>query len=578
MRYGFELYQDKAPNAERIAWDIDDLRLGGGARYESMGENNFIIRGSELSQLQAQLALMGLIRDTASDGLPTGGETPEGDLPGEVEDVASDLLDILNTDFQISQPGLEDAGRLHVDGYPAVLVQDTLYSLQADPTTRRSRRRRQAEHGRTPSTWTSGRSRSRSSRTRTSARSRSAGPTPRRAGACASACASPRAGRCRPATVAARPARHRGRLHRPRQPALPHRDRGRRRARCGHLPLVGRERVDDRPRHAHDRVRLAHHRRRGRHRLPRPRLHPDPVRLPGGTRPHRLGARRRDHTRRTGRRHVRHRRPPADRALERVPGAGRRRRRRPAGLAVDPARGWRARPLRRPRLPPRRLLDAPHRGISRATSRRAWTNTRIEDLGFVRPHGVKHHYAPLAKVTRNEHDDGRITSIKDERRRVGNATVTDIGLPPLTGLTAVDPDKPAVQRRRDAAAARGQGEQVLVLLTGTLYVTGAIPGTGDPTLSIRVAFYNAKRTSPATEPDVGRIQDSERGLPLARIEALRGGSVHVTFVSSGTPFAFVPVEDFTPLSAEVFAQVKGTGFSVELSNLRLTAVELKKTT
>ena len=206
-------------------------------------------------------------------------------------------------------------------------------------------------------------------------------------------------------------------------------------------------------------------------------------------------------------------------------------------------------------------------------------NTRIEDLGFVRPHGVKHHYAPLAKVTRNEHDDGRITSIKDERRRVGNATVTDIGLPPLTGLTAVDPDKPAVQHVGGTLLPpAGKESKYLVLLTGTLYVTGAIPGTGDPTLSIRVAFYNAKRTNPATEPDVGRIQDSERGLPLARIEALREVPVHVTFVSSGTPFAFVPVEDFTPVSAEVFAQVKGTGFSVELSNLRLTAVELKKTT
>jgi hypothetical protein len=206
-------------------------------------------------------------------------------------------------------------------------------------------------------------------------------------------------------------------------------------------------------------------------------------------------------------------------------------------------------------------------------------NTRIEDLGFVRPHGVRHHYAPLAKITRSAGDAGRIHQVKDLRPRIGNATVTDVGLPPLTGLTAVAADTPAVEHVGGTLLPpAGRASKFLVLLTGTLYVTGAIPVSGDPTLSLRLALYNAERTDPATEPDTGRIQDEERRLPLARVQTLREVPVNATFVSSGTPFAFLPTDDYTPVSAEVFAQVSGTGFSVELSNLRLTAVELKKST
>ena len=103
-------------------------------------------------------------------------------------------------------------------------------------------------------------------------------------------------------------------------------------------------------------------------------------------------------------------------------------------------------------------------------------------------------------------------------------------------------------------------------------------GCGSGALSVRLAFYNAARTDPATHPDTGRIQDEERKLALARIQTTREVPVQFAFVSSGTPFAFLSVDDFTPVSAEEFAIVRGTGFSVELSNLRLTAVELKKST
>jgi hypothetical protein len=65
---------------------------------------------------------------------------------------------------------------------------------------------------------------------------------------------------------------------------------------------------------------------------------------------------------------------------------------------------------------------------------------------------------------------------------------------------------------------------------------------------------------------------------MERVQTSREVPLHLTAVSSGTPFAFLPTEDFTPVSVEVFATVAGTGYTVELSNLRLTAVELKKST
>jgi hypothetical protein len=95
---------------------------------------------------------------------------------------------------------------------------------------------------------------------------------------------------------------------------------------------------------------------------------------------------------------------------------------------------------------------------------------------------------------------------------------------------------------------------------------------------VRLAFFSAERTDPATDPDAGRIQDEERKLPLARVAPETEVPIQFTFTSSGTPFAFLPRTGYTPVSAEVFALVSGEGFSVELSNLRLTAVELKKST
>jgi hypothetical protein len=580
VRYGFELYQDTAPGAAPLAWDIDDLRLGSSALYESMGENDFIIRGSELSQLQAQLALMGLIRDN-SGAASGGGSTPIGDVPGELDDVGASLLQVLNTDFQISQPSLEDAGRLHVDGYPAVLVDDTLYSDQADPADPPIT---------TPATGTGtredtvyldvweepvtfvedpdireialgGPDTSTRRRLRRCVRVAQGGPMPSGDGRGHGLLATEGAYTGRDNRLFRIEIEDAGELG-----AATFRwsdENASTIARVTSTIASGSRTIvveDGTALLARDFILIRCGFREERARIAsvlddvitlddpvadtydiadRPRIerwnafrvlididNVDPLVSPSI--------------------------PLEDGVLVRFGGR-------------DFRRGdyWTLRT----------------RYLARDQSSGVDPNTRIEDLGFVRPQGVTHHYAPLATITRSEHDGGRITSIKDVRRRVGNATVTDIGLPPLTGLTAVAADTPAVQHVGGTLLPpAGKESKYLVLLSGTLYVTGAIPGTGDPTLSIRVAFYNDKRTDPATHPDDGRIQDAERALPLARVQTSTEVPVHVTLVSSGTPFAFLPVEDFTPIAAEVFAQVKGTGFSVELSNLRLTAVELKKTT
>ena len=546
-----------------------------------MGENNFIIRGSELSQLQAQLALMGLIRDTASDGLPTGGETPEGDLPGEVEDVASDLLDILNTDFQISQPGLEDAGRLHVDGYPAVLVQDTLYSLQADPSDppittppAGSGTREDTVYldvWEEPVTFVEdpdireialgGPDTSTRRRLRQCVRVAQGGPMP--------------SGDGRGHGLLATEGAYTGRDNRLFRIEIED---------AGELGAATFRWSDE---NASTIARVTRTIASGSRTIVvedgTAFLARDFILIRCGFREEhaRIASVLDDVITSTNRSQTRTTSPTArgssagTRSRCRSPSttstrwSRRRSRSRMACSSASAAATSAA--ATTGRSAPRYLARDQSAGVD--------PNTRIEDLGFVRPHGVKHHYAPLAKVTRNEHDDGRITSIKDERRRVGNATVTDIGLPPSPG------SRPSTRTSPRSSTSAGRCCRPRARRAST---SSSSPGRSTSPARSRVRAtrrcrsgsrsHNAKRTNPATEPDVGRIQDSERGLPLARIEALREVPVHVTFVSSGTPFAFVPVEDFTPLSAEVFAQVKGTGFSVELSNLRLTAVELKKTT
>ena len=58
QRYGFEIYQDPA---KPLVWDFDALRLGSNALCDEMGANNFVIRGSLLSQFRNEIGLFRVI-------------------------------------------------------------------------------------------------------------------------------------------------------------------------------------------------------------------------------------------------------------------------------------------------------------------------------------------------------------------------------------------------------------------------------------------------------------------------------------------------------------------------------------
>lgn len=576
VRYGFELYQD---SAAPLAWDLDDLRLGSTALYEQTGTNNFIIRGSELSQLQAQLALMGLIRDTAGDGLEQPDEAEE--VPDEIADVGLDLLEILNADFQITQPGLENAGRMYVNGYPAVLVHDTLYSTQADPTdppiTTPAAGSGTREDTVYLDVWEEavtfvedpdireialgGPDTSTRQRLRQCVRVAQGGPMPSGDGR----------GYGLLSTEGAYTGRD-NRLFRVEIDTPGELGAATFRWSDENASMIARVTrtidagtrvvlVEDGTEFlARDFVLIRCGLRQERARitsvLDNVVTLDDPV---GAT--YALADRPR---------------------IERWNAFGVQMPPDP----VDPLVSVSI-PLEdgvRVRFGGRDLRRGDHwtfrtRYLARDQSAGVDPNTRIEDLGFVRPHGVRHYYAPLARITRSDDDAGRIHRVKDLRTRIGNATVTDVALPPLTGLTALSDDAPTVEHVGGTLLPPTSKEsKFLVMLTGTLYVTGTIPQSESPTLTLLAAFYNHERTDPATDPDAGRIQDQERKLPLARVQEETEVPLHVTFVSSSTPFAFLPTADFTPVSVEIFASVTRTDYTVELSNLRLTAVELKKST
>ncbi|MND06954.1 hypothetical protein D3C83_286530 [compost metagenome] len=51
--------------------------------------------------------------------------------------------------------------------------------------------------------------------------------------------------------------------------------------------------------------------------------------------------------------------------------------------------------------------------------------------------------------------------------------------------------------------------------------------------------------------------------------------MQLMFARSDTPFLFLPLSS-VPTSVQVFVELSTTGFSVELANMKLTTLELKK--
>jgi hypothetical protein len=565
-RYGFELYQS---SATPLVWDLDDLRVGSSALQESTGLNNFIIRGSELGQLAAQIALMGMFQESEGDG-----------GPGEIgSDFELDLLEVLNVDFQLSNPNLENAGRMYVDGIPCVLVRDTLYSDQADPDDPPITTPAPGSGSRIDTVYLDvweepvtfvedpeireialgGPDTSTRQGARFRVRVAQGGPMPTGDGR----------GLGRLATEGTFTGAD-NRLYRIEIETPGDIGTARFRWSDENGAIIGRV-IDTIPAGS-NRVLVedgaGFH--AGDHLLIRSSVRNEPARIASvlSNEITLIGP-----TAATF--------PLADRPrIERWNAFD-------VAIAADPAD-----PMVSAAIP---LNDGVSVRFGGRAMRRGdyWTfrtrylagdlaagidpDTRIEELGFVRPRGIRHRYAPLASITRHEDDGGRIFRIRDLRNRVGNASITDLALPTRT-ITVADPGATSVTEHLGGAALppAGKESKFLVLLAGTLFITGPIPRPEEPELRLTVAFYNDGRTNPATDPDAGRIQDKQLTIPLSRSLTNVEIPLNLTFVSSDTPFEFLP-RAFAPSFVEVFATLSRPGYSAELSSIRLTAIELKKT-
>ena len=91
-----------------------------------IGNNNFIIRGSQFSEFIGQITLLTILQSSQASSGGAGGS-------GGTSNPLQNILDLMNTNFQLAEPSIENAGRYYVAGYPCVQVQDILYSDQADP-------------------------------------------------------------------------------------------------------------------------------------------------------------------------------------------------------------------------------------------------------------------------------------------------------------------------------------------------------------------------------------------------------------------------------------------------------------
>ena len=109
-----------------LVWDLDDLRLASSALEAQIGNNNFIIRGSQFSEFIGQITLLTILQSSQASSGGAGGS-------GGTSNPLQNILDLMNTNFQLAEPSIENAGRYYVAGYPCVQVQDILYSDQADP-------------------------------------------------------------------------------------------------------------------------------------------------------------------------------------------------------------------------------------------------------------------------------------------------------------------------------------------------------------------------------------------------------------------------------------------------------------
>lgn len=571
--YGFEVYQD---TAAPLVWDFDELRLGSSALERAIGANNFIIRGSELSKLINQLTLMGVLAQADEDG--------DGELPVPTESSAN-LLALLNTEFDLSTPSVASAGRYYVAGLPCLQVDDVLFSEQSDPNdppllpppagTKRTdivyldawtepvtyiedpSIREIALGG--PDTATR-----RRVRHRVRVAQGAAAPT------------GDGVGEGTLATEGSYTARE-NRLYRVEVEQGGgigtaafrwSQDNGSTLQRVIEPVPPGSTKVfveDGSAFHPGDLVLLRKEFGAEHHQVGSVLGNEIGLVAPTGGELAALPAAAADPGFTTF--------TLADRpALQRWDAFG-------VPIAADPADTTisSAIPLSdgvEVRFGGRALVPGDHwtfstRYLAGDEASGIDPATRIERLDWQRARGVVHHYAPLAVIARDgdADDPEMIFSIRDRRLRTGGSSTTSAALPKLTGFAG----QGTVHLGGMALPPTTVESKFVVFWNGDLFLPAAASGK----LGIRVSFYSDEATDPAADPETGKIQDRETSLTLNRRPVGVDVPLSLNFAKSNLSFEFLTASSI-PTSVHVFATLDTATDAIELSNMQMMALELKK--
>jgi hypothetical protein len=576
-RYGFEVYQN---SSTPLVWDFDDLRLGSNALQQEMGDNNFIVRGSEFAQFLNQLTLLTIFQ--SAGGLGDGGGGGDDD-----DDLFQNILSLINTDFELDEPSIENAGRLYVAGMPCVQVKDVMYSDQADPndaplappaagvvrkdsvyldvwtepvTYVEDPEIREVALG-GPDTTTRMRVRHR-------VRVAQGGPMPRGNGV----------GRGTLATEGSYTAQA-NRLYRVEIDTPGNigaatfrwsEDNASTIQRIIEALPPGSTRVsveDASAFHPGDFVLIRKEFGSEEHRVAAVFGNVITLQAATGTQLAALPAAARVANFTTF-------------ALEDSPRIERWSAFKVA-IPPDPDDATVSASLLlndgvRVRFGGREMLRGDYwnfrtRFLSGDASSGLNPDSRVEQLDFVRARGVVHHYAPLAILTRDgsAEEPEKIFQIEDRRNRVGNAGTIGTTLGNVSALTGTA--KTHIGSITLPMSARDS--KFVIFWSGDLFLPAQAPV--DSTLKITAAFYNDQITDPTTDPDTGKIQDRELSVNLRRKPAGVEVPLQLMFAKSDTPFLFLPISAI-PTSVHLFVELSETGFSVELANMRVTVLELKK--
>jgi hypothetical protein len=576
-KYGFEVYQDATTP---LVWDFDDLELGSIELQRQLGENNFIIRGSEFNQVLNQLSLLSLFQSSGGGGGGGGGGPDPGDF-------FQNLLDLMNTNFELVEPSLENAGRFYVDGFPCLQIKDTLYSDQADPNDAPLSEPTAGVRKDTVylDVWTEPVTYVEDPEVREVALG---GPD----------------------TSTRRRLRHRVRVSQ--GGGLPTGD-GRGSgvlATEGHYTGVANRfylvEVDGPGDLGAATMRWSEDNASTIQRV----IEPIP---PGSTRvvvedasafhpgdkiliSKEFGAE--EHTISSLFSNVIVLQSPTGAQLGALPAAANIPGFTTFALA-DRAKVQRWNAFRVPIVPDpddptisaaialnegvavrfgghglragdywnfrtRYLAGDPASGLD--------PDARIERLAFDQPAGVIHRYATLAVLTRDAaaQEPKKIGIIEDRRGRAGNASTT---AGPLPDIHVSDGD--AHHAGGLILPVVSKDSKILVFWSGNLFIHSRASATSS--VEVQVAFYNDQMTDPQTDPETGKIQDRVLTVKLGRKALGTEIPLSLNFVSSGLNFVFLPTATFRPSHLQVFVKLgDAAGTDVELTDMQLVALELKK--